>query len=303
MRTLVGIDGGTHREDALALATQLAAIGPVHDLTVVHVYPWSPWSENLGNAYELTIREDAERLLEEARASLGDRACRTLAVADVKPARALHRLAVELDAQVIVAGSCHRGRVGRTVLGGIGDRIVHGAPRPVAIAPRGYAGHAGSLRHIGVAFDGSPEAQAAAGWGREAALNVGGDLLLMGVLEAAPYGGTYAGAVGYGNMEVVRSMRVAQARVLEGLAADMPEVGARCRLLEGPVATALADAAHDLDLLVAGSRGYGPVGALLLGAVSRVLAHEAPCPLVLLPRTAVGEDAPAAPPLETATTS
>jgi nucleotide-binding universal stress UspA family protein len=38
------------------------------------------------------------------------------------------------------------------------------------------------------------------------------------------------------------------------------------------------------DLLVCGSRGYGPVRAVLLGAVSRRLVTEARCPVAVAPR-------------------
>jgi nucleotide-binding universal stress UspA family protein len=55
-------------------------------------------------------------------------------------------------------------------------------------------------------------------------------------------------------------------------------------LLEGPVAGALATAANDLDLLVCGSRAYGPVGSVLVGSVAKGLFHEASCPVVALPR-------------------
>jgi hypothetical protein len=39
-----------------------------------------------------------------------------------------------------------------------------------------------------------------------------------------------------------------------------------------------------LDLLVSGSRGYGLLRAVLLGGVSRRLAAEAQCPVIVLPR-------------------
>jgi hypothetical protein len=37
-------------------------------------------------------------------------------------------------------------------------------------------------------------------------------------------------------------------------------------------------------LLLYGSRGYGPVRAVLLGGVSTALAHRCACPLVVVPR-------------------
>jgi nucleotide-binding universal stress UspA family protein len=46
----------------------------------------------------------------------------------------------------------------------------------------------------------------------------------------------------------------------------------------------LTEDSGELDLLVCGSRGYGPVRAVMLGSVSRVLAHSARCPLLVVPR-------------------
>ena len=56
------------------------------------------------------------------------------------------------------------------------------------------------------------------------------------------------------------------------------------RVLEGDAASELAEASAELDLLVLGSRGYGPSAAVLLGSVSRALVRSAACPVVVLPR-------------------
>jgi nucleotide-binding universal stress UspA family protein len=55
-------------------------------------------------------------------------------------------------------------------------------------------------------------------------------------------------------------------------------------LLDGNAAGQLAQASERLDLLVVGSRGYGPLGAVVLGSVSNALVRTARCPLVVLPR-------------------
>jgi nucleotide-binding universal stress UspA family protein len=39
-----------------------------------------------------------------------------------------------------------------------------------------------------------------------------------------------------------------------------------------------------IDLLVCGSRGYGSLRAVLLGAVSRRIVSEASCPVAVIPR-------------------
>ena len=46
----------------------------------------------------------------------------------------------------------------------------------------------------------------------------------------------------------------------------------------------LASASHDLDLLVCGSRGRGPLRAVLLGSVAERLLRGAGCPVVIVPR-------------------
>jgi nucleotide-binding universal stress UspA family protein len=60
--------------------------------------------------------------------------------------------------------------------------------------------------------------------------------------------------------------------------------GATGELLEGDVVDELA--ALEVDLLVCGSRGYGPLRRVLLGGVSRRLIRRACSPLVMVPRGA-----------------
>jgi nucleotide-binding universal stress UspA family protein len=50
------------------------------------------------------------------------------------------------------------------------------------------------------------------------------------------------------------------------------------------VAATLIAHSSELDLLVAGSRGYGPVRSVLVGSVSRALVRDASCPIVVAPR-------------------
>jgi hypothetical protein len=52
----------------------------------------------------------------------------------------------------------------------------------------------------------------------------------------------------------------------------------------GDVVRELATQSTGLDLLVAGSRGYGPMRSVLLGGVTGRLMREAACPLIIVPR-------------------
>jgi nucleotide-binding universal stress UspA family protein len=60
-------------------------------------------------------------------------------------------------------------------------------------------------------------------------------------------------------------------------------------LLDGDAELVLASESSELDLLVVGSRGYGPLRAVLLGSVSSALVRSAHSPLVVVPRDAGAE--------------
>lgn len=65
---------------------------------------------------------------------------------------------------------------------------------------------------------------------------------------------------------------------------DCARRSAACRWpYAGDPARIIVDASRHLDLLVCGSRGYGPLPAVLLGSVSRRVASEAHCPVIVLP--------------------
>ena len=53
----------------------------------------------------------------------------------------------------------------------------------------------------------------------------------------------------------------------------------------------LARLGKELDLLIVGSRGYGPRGHVFHGSVSNYLVSHADCPLLVLPRSLLEEDA------------
>jgi nucleotide-binding universal stress UspA family protein len=78
-------------------------------------------------------------------------------------------------------------------------------------------------------------------------------------------------------------------RIIEPARERVPaEVFGAARLLTGHAGPMLAQASSDVDLLVRGSRGYGPLRAVLLGGVSSELARSSACPLLVVPRGSVG---------------
>ena len=286
MKVIVGIDGSAQQADALALGSQLARVDGGH-LTIANAYPWSRAATRLGSAYHLTVEEDAKELLAGAEAMVSGVECTTRAIADPSPARALHALAEEEGADILVVGSCHRGPVGRAVLGGVADRLVHGAPCAVAVAPRGYAADGGEPRRIGVAYDGSPESREALAWAGRFAERIGGSVSLVMVYEPVVLAVGYPAGMVYDSEEIDKKQRAECGRMLDEAVASLPPgVEPTSTMVHGAPGPSLAAAAEDVDLMVTGSRGYGPSRTTVLGSVSRSLIHHSPRPVVVLPRGA-----------------
>jgi nucleotide-binding universal stress UspA family protein len=234
---------------------------------------------------------DASEALERARRELEPEGipveCRELQ--NTSAARALHEASESEDAGLLVVGSTRRGPVGRVIPGSTAERLMHGAPCPIAIVPPGWEAGAG-LNTIGVAYVDTDEGREALRGAHALAQRAGASLRVLTAVKAglAMYGETEARTAerrGRDFEEVEGELRVraedALRRATEALDGDVPvETDA---YVEDP-ADVLVRVSENLDLLVCGSRGYGPLRAVLLGGVSRRLTAEAQCPVIVLPR-------------------
>ncbi len=285
-RIVLGFDGSDQAGDALALTRLLAGPTGAHVL-VACAYPYQPLGPAAAPIGEFAsaVREEADRALAAARAGLGDGAgtVETRPVPDSSPARALQHLAEDEDADLVVVGSTHRGRVGRVLIGAVPDRLLHGAPCAVAVSPLGFRDRApAALRTIGVGIDDSAEAALALDAAAALAGATGARLRIAAAI--GPPAGSSAVHAGYDHVVVMRALRAqAEERVAEA-ARGLAGTEADTVVLEGDAAATLLDLAEDLDLLVVGSRAYGPLARTLLGSVSQALVHDAPCPVLVVPR-------------------
>lgn len=237
-------------------------------------------------AYAVAMREHAAERLNDVAGTITDDPRVTTHVGDGSPAGVLHHLADEMNAAAVVVGSTHRGTLGRVLIGDVAAGLLHGSPCPIAVAPRGYESAAdGDMRRIGVAFDGTAESDEALTAAIGLAKRTGGSLSSFTVFEPIDWSGSYAvpGWVPSPDSENARLQR-AQSIAEQALEAVPEGVRATAELLHGQVVSTLAGVSHELDLLVCGSRGYGALRRVGAGSVSRGLAHEAACPLLLVPR-------------------
>jgi nucleotide-binding universal stress UspA family protein len=199
-----------------------------------------------------------------------------ISVSSPSPGRGLHQQAEEQKIDLLVVGSCERGAFGRAMLGDDTRAALNGAPCAVAVAARGYAEHPTPIAKIGVAYNCTPESKDALTMARALANSDGGTVHVVEVVSIATY--AYTGmvpvAVGEG-IEVMLEQANKNMR-------ELPDVDAHA--VYGLPGEELAAFGEEMDILIVGSRGYGPVRRLILGSTTDYLERNARCSLLALTR-------------------
>jgi nucleotide-binding universal stress UspA family protein len=288
-RIVIAVDASERSLDALALG-RLLADSTAAPVVVMSVFPYDPLADPADDMYT-RAREEARSILVELGEEAGLVAPDAQVIAGNFAARELQAVSERQATGVIVLGSTHRGRVGRLLPGGVGERLLTGAACPVAIAPRGYADDSPArLARIGVAFDGSDESRQALSAARQLARSSRAKLRVISVLERLTFGTVATGRTG--GASINERLRAEQREALAEVVAEHPEEEIEARVLEGSPGDVLAEESAGLDVLVTGSRGYGPRAAVLLGTTTHTLMRKAACPGLVLPRGTSLELAP-----------
>jgi nucleotide-binding universal stress UspA family protein len=271
---LVGVDGSANGRDALALATKL--IEPGGRLTLAHVI-----GGELNPVHAIVPRivgedhEASQALLEGERAA-ADVVAELVSVVAAKPGAGLHNQAEAQGADLLVVGTSSRGALGRAMLGNDTRAALNGAPCAVAIAARGYGAAEAPIAAVGVAYNDSPESQAALARARQLADANGAPVRALEVVAIPTYAFAGAAAMSIGDtIDVMISQAEERMRGLSGVEG---------RAVYGIPGEELAAFSAELDVLVVGSRSYGPVRRLVLGSTSDFLERHARCSLLVLPR-------------------
>lgn len=298
-KIIVGYDDSEQAKDALALGRDLKdATGA--ELVVAGVAEYDARAPAAGPGVPPPPSPDTHESLRAAvighitqpAEEVGGRA---VAVVSTSAARGLEEVGEEAGGDLIVVGSCHRGRVGRILAGSVGERLLHGSPCAVAVAPVGFAQRDDrGIRAVGVGFEGNPEAAAALRAAATLAKTARATLRIVAVVRPEPV--VYGKGLGVGPRRAVEDAvrESLEERVDWALGSVAEDVTAEGSVLRGDPVETLGE--QDVDLMVVGSRRYGPVRTVLLGGVSLRLIRSAACPVLVVPRGAAS-------PKETARTS
>lgn len=183
-------------------------------------------------------------------------------------AYALHEKAAEGGAGVIIVGSTHRGAFGRITLGTTADRVLDHSPCPVAVAPRGFRDEGTMPQRVGVAFVDTPGGRSALRAGASIAECAGASLIAYTVIETHTH-------------DADRDR--AESALARAIAEYAHDLDVQARVLTDRGIEALVSESRQLDILVRGGHGGGPVRTPLAFGLPSKLARRAACPFVIVP--------------------
>ncbi len=200
----------------------------------------------------------------------------------------LLELAVDVGASAVVLGSTSKGPLGRISLGSVTGRLVHAAPLPVLLAPRGYRpGPTARVRRVNIAFGGSPDGAHLAAVGARLAEATGADLRAVSFAVRPPE--RFYGSVEESADDLV--IDTWAARMKDALRAQVGAADATLgdRLTRSLVigegvswGKAIVDVQwSDGDLLVVGPSSSAAAARLFLGSRASKILRSAPVPVFM----------------------
>lgn len=262
---VVGIDGSTDCASAIRWgAAEAAARGA--RLRLVHAFVWAKFRVPLGPSEVAPgLRAYADNIVAESLA-IAREFCPGVSVTagrvDGFPAPVL--LAESRNADLVVIGSRDAGRAVGLLVGSAGLELAAHAGCPVVVVRQTEDAIVGSRVVIG--YDGSAAADAAVDFGLEYARRHGLVARIVTVLAADEDD----------DHDVTAAVRAHR----DARTAELIEV-------TGHPAELLLEWSADAQLLVVGSRGRGGFAGLLLGSVSQTMLNQSPCPVAVIPRSAI----------------
>jgi nucleotide-binding universal stress UspA family protein len=304
-RLLLAYDGSEAARAAVAAA---AALFPEAEAVVATVQPPPPTVEaaamarialpdsmieqGIANMRAESEREASERVAEGAAlAEEHGLRCTTRVLREITAWRALRALADELDADVVACGTSGEGPVERALLGSTAASLLHHADRPLLVVP----GPASSDGPVLAAYDASDGARAAL---RFAAAHLAGRRVVVAHAWRSPIRHSLRGqALAHSKVEMFEDYARAVDEIWSEVAMESADDGvayARDLGLTAEAVTpesgrgashALLRAAHEAGaaVILAGTRGRGPVASTILGSTASGLVNAAAAPVLIVP--------------------
>ena len=279
----VGCDGSPGGRDAVALGAAIASMTGAR-LSLVGVFPPS-FLPIAGTSDRKTLRTQATRALRRERDLLApDASIHT--IADASVARALRHYADRAHADLVIVGSSRRAPAGHVAIGRHGRQLLYDAPFALGLAARDL--HRGEFRLgvIGVGYDGGREAEVALSTAADLARAAGARLEVRRVVEDRVPVLSADAWVELADWSHERMWEPARCEALAAAQQASDELGVVTEVSAtvGDPGYEMRELSGALDLVVVGSRRWGPVARLVTGGVGETLVRDASCSILIVPR-------------------
>ncbi len=288
MKLVVGYLATPGGADATALGVRLArTLGA--DIHVSIVVPPDRVELVPKGDYEDRLAEQAEQWLAEARASVpADVVAGTHVSFDDSYADGLIKEAARVQADLIVVGGSGGGLAGSYSLGSVVNELLHSAPVPVVVAPRGTRDSSvDRVREVTCAIGERAGADLLLDYAVRFSRAAGTPLRLVSLIALDPMLGTLRG-----DDDAVRERATAHAQqTLEVAKSSLPEgFPVTSTIVDGPTVEEAVSKLewHDGDLIMVGSSRLSAPRRLFLGSTAAKMLRVLEVPMMVVPRDQLG---------------
>ena len=289
MKLVVGYLATPGGADATALGVRLArTLGA--DIHVSIVVPPDRVAMLVPKGgYEDHLAEQAEQWLAEARASVpADVVAGTHVSFDDSYADGLIKEAARVQADLIVVGGSGGGLAGSYSLGSVVNELLHSAPVPVVVAPRGTRDSSvDRVREVTCAIGERAGADLLLDYAVRFSRAAGTPLRLVSLIALDPMLGTLRG-----DDDAVRERATAHAQqTLEVAKSSLPEgFPVTSTIVDGPTVEEAVSKLewHDGDLIMVGSSRLSAPRRLFLGSTAAKMLRVLEVPMMVVPRDQLG---------------
>lgn len=292
-RLLLTVDGSSEARNAAEFGLRLASAFDA-TVTILHVVE----QKALGLTETLEERERLRNRGEEVVAAVAERAT-TLGlqaetvVAEGRPVEEIDARATQYATDLVVVGRQGLTGLGRRLLGGVTEQLLHRSDVPVVVVPDGPPGAdpPEGVSQLLVPTDGSENAEAAAPHARAIAAQYGSTVHVLSVVDLQAAGGVFdAGGLEKAFVERLEAQGKTATDRLAAKIGDSTalEVQTAVELMTsfdgvGAGITAYVEE-HDIEFVVMGSHGRSNLERQLLGSVASTVLRTIDVPVLVVTR-------------------
>ncbi|WP_422749280.1 universal stress protein [Mycobacterium sp. WMMD1722] len=292
MRLVVGFLATPGGADALALGVRLArTLGATLEVCIVLPPERLLRTVVPPEGYDELLAEQARGWLTEALATVPDDVTAHSHVTfDDSFAEGIIRETMRLEADAIVVGGSGGGLAGSYSLGSVVNELLHSAPVPVAVAPRGLReSPVTKVREVTCAIGRREGADLLLDFAVRFSGSAGTPLRLVSLVALDPAFGTLRGDVDAVHQQALEHAH----RTLEAAKRDLPEgFPVTSTVVDGSTVEAAVGRLewHDGDVIMVGSSRLSAPRRLFLGSTAAKMLRVLDVPMVVVPRDQLTRD-------------